>query len=134
MDLKPFCNKCTSSVVEQLLVTSCRHIVCNECYSKAKQKCVVCRAPCKVLRINKDLPEEMRMYFKPFLPILKKYQKIIKFQLQQRSILTGKRQSVLERVRKMKGNVSMKKQKLLELKNRYKKEVERNTELKKRLK
>lgn len=134
MDLKPFCNKCTTRKLDHLLVTSCRHIVCNSCYSKCKQNCVVCRTPCKVLRINKDLPEEMRMYFKPFLPVLKKYQKIVKFQLQQKSILTGKRKSVLKRVRKMKRNVSQKKQKFLELRNRYKREVERNAQLKKHLK
>lgn len=134
MDLKPFCNKCTSRKLDQLLVTSCRHIVCHDCYAKSKKNCVVCRAPCKVLGINKDLPEEMRIYFKPFLPVLKKYQKIVKFQLQQKSILTGKRKSALKRARQMKQNVSEKKQKLIELKNRYKREVQRNAELKKRLK
>lgn len=72
----------------------------------------------------------MRSYFKPFMPALKKYEKIVKFQLEQRSIYTGKMKSVLQGNRKGKDELKKRKQVMCDLKAKYDVEVKRNTELK----
>lgn len=80
------------------------------------------------------LPDEMSVYFKPILPVLKKYLKIARFQLQQRSLWTARRKFVLARVRRKKRVVAEKKQKLAKLRESYKKAVQQNVQLKRRLK
>lgn len=133
MDLKPFCNKCLKTQVKALVVSSCRHVLCSECYAKTTPRCCYCKAECKVIPFEK-LPDEMSVYFKPILPVLKKYLKIARFQLLQRSLWTAKRKFVLERVHLMKRNATDKKERLAQLRQNYKKALQRNAELKKRLK
>lgn len=133
MNLKPFCNKCLKNNSNTLRVTSCRHVLCSDCYAKCNRKCGYCKVPCKVMPFNK-LPDEMSVYFKPILPVLKKYLKIARFQLQQRTLWTARRKFVLARVRRKKRVVAEKKQKLAKLRESYKKAVQQNVQLKRRLK
>lgn len=133
MDLNPFCNRCLKTDPKALFVTSCRHVLCGDCYSKCHQKCGLCHTPCKVIAFD-QLPEEMAVYFKPILPVLKKYQKIAHFQLQQRSLWTSLQKPVLERVHQKRSAVREKKARLLKTKQNYKRALEENAELKRQLK
>ena len=133
MDLKAFCNTCLKEDETALLVTSCRHVICSGCYAKFKGRCGLCKSPCKVIPFT-QLPEEMRVYFKPVLPMLKKYLKIAKFQLEQRSIWTHKRKSSLKRMIRKRQSTDERKQRLMEMRNGYRGALEQNTGLKKQLK
>lgn len=133
MNLKVFCNKCLKTDTNGLLVTSCRHVLCSECYAKGNRKCAVCQLPCKAIRFD-QLPEEMLVYFKPIVPMLKKHLKIARFQLQQRSLWTDRKKFVLERMHRKKQIANEKKDKLVELRQGYKFAVHQNTDLKLQLK
>lgn len=129
MSLKPFCNKCLKVQIKYLLVTSCRHVICTHCFPRNSTRCGVCNAPCKALHFS-QLPEEMKVYFKPVIPSLKKLVKITQFQLQQRSLWTSRRRHVLVRRHRKKDKVKKIKESLLQFRQEYKAAVRANCQLK----
>lgn len=130
MGFRPFCNKCAKTNPTELYVTSCRHVICATCHQRPK--CRVCKTVCKVIPFQ-QLPEEMAVYFQPLMPSLKKYLKIAKFQLQQRSLWTTKGKAILERLHDHKRTTAMKKQQILQLRQGYKEVLEHNAQLKRQL-
>lgn len=133
MNLKAFCNKCLSTNLDKLSVTSCRHVLCLECHAKLGGKCGVCGLPCKTMQVG-QLPEEMAIYFKPILPTLRKYLKIAQFQLQQRSLWTAKNKHLLDRLHVKRQKAREKRDKFQHIKEGYKRALQENEDLKKKLK
>lgn len=129
MSVRPFCNRCLETSIPSLRITSCRHVICTECYAKYRRRCAYCRASCKVLPFE-GLPEEMSSFFKPFIPPLKKLLKIARFQMLQRSIWAKKRKFILEEYIRKKKRISQKKRRIQELKQRAKMAIAKNRELK----
>lgn len=80
------------------------------------------------------LPEEMRSYFKPYIPALKKLLKIARFQMQQRSIWAKRRKHLLKRYLRKKKRIALKKIRLQELKRKAKQAIYENRELKRAIK
>lgn len=67
-----WCNECKNVTTPdnnlKLNLTTCQHLICNDCLKKwnnKNQKCSVCNASCKVLALDGSTPKRIREMFRP---------------------------------------------------------------------
>ncbi|KAH8356601.1 hypothetical protein KR200_009185 [Drosophila serrata] len=86
------CNKCyhlrTHEPTMAFHLSRCHHIICANCLEsslKDQKKCPLCSAPLQTIPIERSMPSGMAQYFEDPTRFLKLYQKISKFQSDQRN-------------------------------------------------
>ncbi|KAH8238623.1 hypothetical protein KR032_011745, partial [Drosophila birchii] len=86
------CNKCyhlrSQEPTLALHLSRCHHIICAKCLESStrdQKKCPLCSAPLQTLPIDRNMPSGMAQYFEDPTRFLKLYQKISKFQSDQRT-------------------------------------------------
>uniref|UniRef100_A0A8R1EV58 RING-type domain-containing protein n=1 Tax=Caenorhabditis japonica TaxID=281687 RepID=A0A8R1EV58_CAEJA len=85
------CNKCgISPAKRQLLITSCSHVTCEQCLAQRADFCPVCKNPTKTLKLDKNLPKNVkRMFANPSVlaaEAQKRLVRIMAFQKEQQAI------------------------------------------------
>ncbi|KAJ2950939.1 hypothetical protein O0L34_g5311 [Tuta absoluta] len=82
------CNKCFSQLEPgiTLHLTSCGHMFCNKCLENGTKEstCIVCRAPCSIMKLVPDMNPEIQDYFTEPEEIIKKSCEVLQFQRQHR--------------------------------------------------
>ncbi|KAH8345102.1 RING finger protein nenya-like [Drosophila kikkawai] len=87
------CNKCyhlrSQEPTLALNLTRCHHIICANCLERSSledpKKCPLCSQPLQTIPIDRNMPSGMAQYFEDPTRFLKLYQKISKFQGDQRT-------------------------------------------------
>ncbi|XP_055704388.1 RING finger protein narya-like [Phlebotomus papatasi] len=90
--MDPFCNSCFIAYRElecDLFCTQCHHVVCKNCILRNEERCSVCNANCRLIKVSKDMPENIKKFFSDPLPEIETLRKIVRFQEEQRSFRTG---------------------------------------------
>lgn len=102
-----FCNSCflskgTSNV--PYYCTSCSHVFCRNCLSNYENFCLICKAKCRVLEINQNLPENIRVFFDKAAvkQKMEEAEKIFQFQTNQSQIYFNKPRDVSAKYEKAK--------------------------------
>ncbi|XP_026319309.1 probable E3 SUMO-protein ligase RNF212 [Hyposmocoma kahamanoa] len=82
------CNKCFAQLEPgiTLHLTSCGHMFCNNCLDNGVKEstCLVCRAPCSIMKLVPDMNSEIQDYFTEPEEIIKKSCEVLQFQRQHR--------------------------------------------------
>ncbi|XP_072932533.1 E3 ubiquitin-protein ligase RNF212B-like [Epargyreus clarus] len=82
------CNNCFIQLEPgiTLHLTSCGHMFCNNCLNNEGKEstCLVCRAPCSVMKLVPDMNPEIQDYFTDPEELIKKSCEVIQFQRQHR--------------------------------------------------
>lgn len=85
------CNKCAipqnSNNPVQMFCGICTHVLCEKCLNSNKKICPLDNRPFKSTAINDLMPFKMSVYFDDPNKILVLWQKIIRFQSEQRTLL-----------------------------------------------
>lgn len=103
MSIEIYCNLCfelKSEIRRTFFLTSCSHVFCEACQFNSKNFCKLCKAQCKTLKINKDMPAETKMYFNrnSVELLLKNIEKIRDFQEKQVKFYCEKTRPYWEKV------------------------------------
>lgn len=61
----------------------------QNCILRNEERCSVCNANCRLIKVSKDMPENIKKFFSDPLPEIETLKKIVKFQEEQRSLRTG---------------------------------------------
>ncbi|XP_038214199.1 probable E3 SUMO-protein ligase RNF212 [Zerene cesonia] len=82
------CNNCFVQLEPgiTLHLTSCGHMFCNNCLNNGSKEntCLVCRAPCSMMKLVPDMNPDIQDYFTDPEEIIKKSCEVIQFQRQHR--------------------------------------------------
>ncbi|XP_063891728.1 probable E3 SUMO-protein ligase RNF212 [Helicoverpa armigera] len=82
------CNNCYAQLAPgtTLHLTSCGHMFCNNCLEKGgtESTCLICRAPCSVMKLVPDMKQEVQDYFTDPEELIKKSCEVLQFQRQHR--------------------------------------------------
>ncbi|GAB0087383.1 hypothetical protein DMENIID0001_016800 [Sergentomyia squamirostris] len=106
--MDPFCNTCFTNINDascDLYCTQCHHVVCKNCILRNNERCSACNGKCRMVKITKDMPENVQRYFRDPVPELETLQNVVSFQEQQRSIAIGHHKQLLEDYHKLTAEV-----------------------------
>ncbi|KAJ0183137.1 hypothetical protein K1T71_001113 [Dendrolimus kikuchii] len=87
------CNKCLKQLDSGIILhlTSCGHMFCNSCLENGSKDntCVLCCAPCSVIKLAPDMKQEVQDYFTDPEEIMTKACEVLRFQKQHRRRLVS---------------------------------------------
>lgn len=69
--------------VRRSILTSCFHVFCGQCRNQSAQSCLICKKPCRIMGISREMPSKWRVLFEPVENLLKQWHKFKAFQFNQ---------------------------------------------------
>lgn len=135
MSINVYCNSCfetKSQLNQKFFVTSCGHVFCNVCMANDRSSCKLCNIECRVLDINKDMPQEVKIMFETesIQKLVANIKKIQTFQENQARHFFEKMKPKIEEYPKYKQQI----QKLFGVKKKYLEAIKKEKEIIERLK
>ncbi|KAL7646302.1 UNVERIFIED_CONTAM: hypothetical protein RMT77_003211 [Armadillidium vulgare] len=105
------CNVCCRQPCDEkerlFSITSCGHILCDLCLSKAESriKCRVCSQQCQLMELSSNMKPEAGMYFQDPVEVLKKhftqFKRLLEFQRGHRTMLVSFHRRVVSKYKEM---------------------------------
>ncbi|CAH1401793.1 unnamed protein product [Nezara viridula] len=119
-----FCNSCfikpsQGKKKRQFFMTSCCHILCDNCTQLDAKTCKKCASPCMIVQCNNQMPEEIKEVFIDVSDTIPKLIKVLDFQEKNRSKLMAYYRNNVEKYKTAKVYVSELEQKLHTAKQKY---------------
>ncbi|XP_066904950.1 zip homologous protein 3 [Halyomorpha halys] len=100
-------------------MTSCCHILCDNCTRQDAKICIKCASPCMIVQCNNQMPEEIKEVFLDISDTIPKLIKVLDFQEKNRSKLMAYYRTNVEKYKTAKVYVSELEQKLHTAKQKY---------------
>ncbi|XP_055837106.1 RING finger protein nenya-like isoform X1 [Episyrphus balteatus] len=104
------CNKCgvqkSSSNTVKFFCGSCCHVLCDKC-NKILKVCPIDKRPFNGVEINASMPQKMRIYFEDPDKLLTNYQKVVRFQCEQRDSIESFEFPNTEDIQKLKDEIAL---------------------------